>query len=255
MRHHIIRLGRVRTVAVITLVSTLFSVTLTAVLMLALDMDITPQPLAISVLVPLIVASSVSWGVVEVLFRVHRLEEEIRHVATYDMLTGVMTRRAFFNAAESVLRVAGRNRTPVSALSIDIDDFKRINDGYGHSAGDAVLSAFGTALRQCARKSDIVGRIGGEEFSLLLPDTELAGAINLAGKIQAALPHENVCTGKGVIRFAVSIGIAHTAGDGSMTLEALLRQSDLALYQAKRSGKNKINVYPAGDPDLQPATA
>lgn len=252
MRHHIVKLGRFRTVAVITLASTVFSVVLTALLMLTFGMELTVAPMAISVIVPLVVASTISWGVVEVLFRVHRLEEEIRHVATYDMLTGVMTRRAFFNAAESVLRVATRNRTSVSALSIDIDDFKRINDSHGHPAGDAVLSTFGTTLRQCARKSDIVGRIGGEEFALLLPDTDLPGAVNLAGKIQAALLQSHAA---GVVRFAVSIGVAHLNGNNTTTLETLLRQSDHALYQAKRSGKNSVVAYPAATPDLQPATA
>jgi len=254
MRHYIVKLGRIRTVIIITLVSCVLSIVLTALLMTLFGMELDTPSLVISALVPLIVASTVSWGVVEVLFRVHRLEEEIRRVATYDMLTGVMTRRAFFNAAESVLRVAGRNKMPVSALSIDIDDFKHINDSHGHSAGDAALCAFGSVLRDCARKSDIVGRIGGEEFALLLPDTDLAGAVNLAGKIRAAMPGAVIGTSTGIIHFTVSIGATQSAENGSMTLEALLRQSDLALYRAKRSGKDSIVEY-SGEEALAQAAA
>lgn len=252
MRHYIVKLGRIRTVTVITLISTVFSIMLTVLLMTLFGMEITAPPLVISALVPLIVASAVSWGVVEVLFRVHRLEEEIRRVATYDMLTGVMTRRAFFNAADPVLRIAGRNRTPVSTLSIDIDDFKRINDSHGHSAGDAALCAFGSVLRECARKSDIVGRIGGEEFALLLPDTDLGGAVNLACKIRTAMQDAVIGTGDGIIHFTVSIGAAQSDESGDMVLEALLRQSDLALYRAKRSGKDRIIAYPLEEPAAQP---
>lgn len=254
MRHYIVKLGRIRTVTIITLVSCVLSIVLTALLMTLLGMELDTPSLVISALVPLIVASTVSWGVVEVLFRVHRLEEEIRRVATYDMLTGVMTRRAFFNAAESVLRVAGRNKMPVSTLSIDIDDFKRINDSHGHSAGDAALCAFGSILRDCARKSDIVGRIGGEEFALLLPDTDLAGAVNLAGKIRAAMQNAVIGTGAGIVHFTVSIGATQSAGNGSMTLEALLRQSDQALYRAKRSGKDSIVAYSVEEVLPQAAT-
>ena len=251
MRHYIVKLGRIRTVTIITLVSCVLSIVLTALLMTMFGMELDTPSLVISALVPLIVASTVSWGVVEVLFRVHRLEEEVRRVATYDMLTGVMTRRAFFNAADSVLRIAGRNKTPVSTLSIDIDDFKRINDNHGHSAGDAALCTFGAILKECARKSDIVGRIGGEEFALLLPDTDLDGAINLARKIRAAMQNAVIGTGDGIVHFTVSIGATQSDESGAMTLEALLRQSDLVLYRAKRSGKDCVIAYPVEEPVAQ----
>jgi len=253
MRHYIVKLGRIRTVTIITLVSCVLSIALTALLMTLFGMELDTLSLVISALVPLIVASTVSWGVVEVLFRVHRLEEEVRRVATYDMLTGVMTRRAFFNSAESALRIASRNKTPVSTLSIDIDDFKRINDSHGHSAGDAALCTFGTVLRECARKSDIVGRIGGEEFALLLPDTDLAGAVNFASKIRGAMQNAVIGTGNGILRFTVSIGATQANESGAMTLESLLRQSDLALYRAKRSGKDCVIAYPAEEPAVQAA--
>jgi len=244
MRQVIVRLGRTGTVISITAVSTGFPLITTTLLMTAFGQPLAFMPLLISVLVPLVVASTVSWAVVDVLFRVHHLEEEIRRVATYDMITGVMTRHAFYSASETAHRIASRNRSALSAIMIDIDDFKSINDTLGHAAGDHVLRSFGATLKDCARKSDVVGRIGGEEFAIVLPDTNLEGAIHLAGKIRAAAVDAGVETGGKTIAFTVSIGAAEIDHTRATPLETLLRQSDLALYAAKRNGKNIVMPRP-----------
>jgi diguanylate cyclase (GGDEF)-like protein len=246
MRDFIVRIGRIGTVVIITLISIAASLMLTYALMTAFGMEITLPPMLIAALVPMAVASAVSWGVVAALFRVHHLEAEIRRVATYDMVTGLMTRRAFFSTSESIHRIACRNKTPMSVLCMDIDDFKRINDGYGHSAGDAVLAFFGKTLSQCARKSDVVGRIGGEEFAMILPDTDLAGAINLAQKIRNTINDAGIRYSEHTIRFTVSFGAAEINHEEAPALEALLQQSDVALYAAKGSGKNNITIYQPG---------
>lgn len=179
------------------------------------------------------------------LFRLHALESEVRRVATVDMLTGVMTRHAFFSAADTVHRIAARNLPPLSAININIDDFKRINDSHGHAGGDLVLKTFGKTLRQCARNSDIVGRIGGEEFVMVLPDTALEGAIHLGQKILAATAGARVKNEGGLISFSVSIGAAEIIHAEKTSLEQLLRQSDQALYAAKHMGKNTVSTLPA----------
>ena len=240
LRQIIVRLGRGGTVAAITAVSAGLSLIATILLMTAFGQVPDFMSLLISVLVPLAVASTVSWAVVDVLLRVHHLEEEIRRVATYDMITGVMTRHAFYSAAETAHRIATRNHSALSVITIDIDDFKCINDAHGHAAGDSVLRSFGATLKDCARKSDIVGRIGGEEFAIVLPDTDLDGAIHLAGKIRSAVLDGCVETGGQSIVFTVSIGAAEIDHAGETPLETLLKQSDLALYAAKRSGKNIV---------------
>ncbi|MFN9489498.1 MAG: GGDEF domain-containing protein [Betaproteobacteria bacterium] len=241
----IIRLGRGGTVAAVTAASVVLSVGITYPLTLALGAPPEAQQLIISALVPLLVASAVSWFVVEVLFRLHALESEIRRVATVDMLTGVMTRHAFFSAADTAHRIAARNLSPLSAISIDIDDFKRINDSHGHAGGDLVLNTFGKTLRQCARNSDIIGRIGGEEFVMVLPDTALEGAIHLGRKILAATAGTRVENEGRLIAFSVSIGAAEIIHADKTSLEQLLRQSDQALYTAKHMGKNTVSTLPA----------
>ncbi len=246
LRRLIIRLGKAGTVAAITAVSAGFSLVVTMLLMTALGQPLDFMSLLISVLVPLAVASTVSWGVVDVLFRVHHLEEEIRRVATYDMVTGVMTRHAFYSAAGTAHRIATRNRTALSVITIDIDDFKRINDSHGHAAGDSVLRSFGGTLKECARKSDIVGRIGGEEFAILLPDTGIDGAMHLAGKIRAAALNAAVEACGRSIGFTVSIGAAEISHADETPLDVLIRHSDQALYAAKRGGKNIVMAHPAG---------
>lgn len=246
LRQLIIRLGHGRTVCLITVVSIIGSVTVTALLMRAFGHPLDSMTLVISTLVPLVVASTVSWAVVNVLFRVHHLETEIRRVATYDMITGVMTRHAFFSAAETAHRIAMRNQSALSVNTIDIDDFKRINDTYGHAAGDCVLKHFGATLSQCARKSDIVGRTGGEEFVMVLPDTGLEGALHVAGKIRAATLDTPVDCGGQSVAFTVSIGAAEICHADATPLENLLKRSDQALYAAKRMGKNIVMPQTAG---------
>lgn len=253
LRQLIIRLGHGRTVCLITVVSIIGSVTITALLTRAFGHPLDSVTLAISTLVPLLVASTVSWFVVNVLFRVHNLEAEIRRVATYDMVTGVMTRHAFFSAAEAAHRIAMRNQSSLSVIAIDIDDFKRINDTHGHAAGDSVLKQFGETLAQCARKSDIVGRTGGEEFVMVLPDTGLEGALHVAGKIRLATLDARVDCGGQLIAFTVSIGAAEICHADATPLENLLKKSDQALYAAKRMGKNIVMPQSAGLPEASPA--
>jgi len=246
LRQLIVRLGRTGTVITITGISLAFSLAPTILLLTAFGQPPQFEYLLIAVLVPLAVASTVSWAVVDVLLRVHHLEQEIRRVANRDMVTGVMTRHAFHAAAETAHRIAGRNRSALSAIMIDIDDFKRINDSHGHAAGDSVLRFFGATLKDCARKSDIVGRVGGEEFAIVLPDTDLEGAMNLAGKIRSAVQQARIEAGGRCISFTVSIGAAESGPTGETSLENLLKQSDLALYAAKRNGKNVVVPHSDG---------
>lgn len=163
-------------------------------------------------------------------------------LANQDPLTGAANRRAVLEALESQLSKAQRQRTPLALLMLDIDHFKRVNDQHGHLAGDQVLRHFVHVVRQRLRATDMLGRYGGEEFLLLLPDTDLAGAQQLAQQLCQAV-QAAPCDWQGQpIAVTVSIGVACTGAGHSSGWEALLQAADQALYRAKDNGRNRFEV-------------
>lgn len=158
-----------------------------------------------------------------------------------DHLTGVGNRRAFFEAGDTELKRWHRAPRPLSLLTLDADHFKRINDTYGHPAGDAVLQNLGTTLLNLVRDMDIVARIGGEEFAILLPSTGLAEARILAERIREKISAQTVQIDETTIRYTVSIGIS-TMQEEVTGLDTLLKLADNALYAAKRNGRNRIET-------------
>ena len=170
-----------------------------------------------------------------------RLHEEMRRQATTDELTTLVNRRRFIEALEVELERARMFGTPLTVVLADLDDFKRINDGFGHHAGDYALRAFGELLRDHVRDVDVAGRIGGEEFAVFLPETGAAAAAAVASRMREALASSRITLPEGAqIRLTASFGIAESVADQST--DELLRRADDALYEAKRAGKNRFNV-------------
>jgi len=169
----------------------------------------------------------------------HRAAEEARHAAVCDHLTGIGNRRAFFDAAETELRRWRRLPRPLALLLIDADLFKGINDTHGHPVGDAVLRHIARQMGATFRQIDVVARIGGEEFAVLLPSADLANAQRVAERLRAALEAQPAPTNAGPVRCTVSIGIA-TMDEATDSVDALLERADKALYVAKRSGRNRV---------------
>ena len=172
----------------------------------------------------------------------HRIEllDAERTAATmmsrHDELTGLANRRAFDAFLLEAFNRARRYERPLSLLTIDVDEFKTYNDAYGHPAGDEVLSAAAAVFAESARTTDLVARIGGEEFAMVLPETTVGGARTLAERVRqkvSELPMQRPVT--------VSVGIA-TLSSGTPSAPALLEQSDAALYAAKRGGRNRVAV-------------
>jgi diguanylate cyclase (GGDEF)-like protein len=164
-----------------------------------------------------------------------RLVERLGALATHDYLTGALNRGAFEQRLEGELLRAGRVDAPCALIVLDVDHFKRVNDSFGHAAGDQVLRRLAAAVEGSKRRSDVFGRVGGEEFALLLPDTDLDGAVALAGKLRELLAAE-LGSGHPV---TVSLGVADVeTSDGSA--RGLLHSADLALYAAKRSGRDRV---------------
>lgn len=168
-----------------------------------------------------------------------RAERALRELATQDPLTGVSNRRRFFDAARHEFERARRHERPLSMLMLDVDEFKRINDRHGHPAGDAVLKALCAALQASLRKIDHVGRLGGEEFGVLLPEAALADAARIAERCRRAVEMSVARDGGKELKFMASFGVA-TLGDGDGSAEDCLRRADAALYRAKQRGRNRV---------------
>jgi diguanylate cyclase (GGDEF)-like protein len=169
-----------------------------------------------------------------------RAEGELRRSAETDHLTGALTRRALFSGAERLIARAKRDDRPIVVLLFDLDHFKSINDRFGHAVGDRTLSAFAAIARRTIRQDDLFGRIGGEEFAAVLCGADAATARLIADRIRTDFSRDGV-DHKGVrVAATVSVGVAF-AGGTATNLEEMLERADLALYEAKRSGRDRVN--------------
>lgn len=177
------------------------------------------------------------------LIKIHHLEVEMRKLATYDSLTNIFSRKAFLTNSESLLSLTKKDKSILAILYIDIDNFKQINDTYGHNVGDEVLKSFGKILKNSKKENDIVGRLGGEEFAFLLSKTDIKGAIEFANKLHTIINKDKVPYSNTVLQYTVSIGVSIFNQNNQVELQTLLQQSDEALYQAKHSGKNCTKLY------------
>jgi len=174
-------------------------------------------------------------------------ERQLRHHAEHDSLTGLLSRRRFTEVLEMEVERVQATRKQSSLLLLDLDGFKDVNDAMGHSTGDALLRRMATALNRSLRGGDMVARIGGDEFAVLLPETDPAAAIAAAGKLVDAV-HGNgrVSTDAGRIAVTASVGI--TSWDASVAVDAeqLLAEADIAMYDAKAAGRNRSALFERG---------
>jgi len=171
------------------------------------------------------------------------LEERLKQQAHTDYLTGVSTRRYFMEQAEQELNRSIRYENPLSIMMLDADLFKRINDSHGHKTGDLVLKKLAEICRYTLREVDIIGRMGGEEFAILLPETNQSAAFETAERLRKAISSTSVPLEAGLpLQFTVSIGIASLASKDD-NIDVLLNRADKALYQAKNAGRNNVFCF------------
>jgi diguanylate cyclase (GGDEF)-like protein len=164
-------------------------------------------------------------------------EEELKEIASTDSLTGLPNRRSVLEYLKFEINRAKRKKVPLSIAILDVDDFKQINDTFGHMVGDRVLKELAILLRKNLRSGDVVGRFGGEEFVVVFPETELITATKIMERIRRVI--ENTYF-EPVGSVSISVGVTEfREGD---TLEDLLKRADEKLYQAKREGKNRVVV-------------
>ncbi|HVM70677.1 MAG TPA: diguanylate cyclase [Anaerolineales bacterium] len=166
---------------------------------------------------------------------------EVGRLAVTDDLTGLYNRRYFFEVAEKKFSHAQKNKSPLSALLVDLDHFKKFNDTYGHVVGDQVLRASAQMMASALRESDVIGRYGGEEFSIILPDTNNSAAIYVAERLLANVADVPIDTEAGKLSIQLSIGIAGISKE-TPTLHSLIVRADQAMYIAKSAGRNRLAV-------------
>jgi diguanylate cyclase (GGDEF)-like protein len=169
-------------------------------------------------------------------------DEQMALLATTDSLTGLANRRAFFERAEAARLLSLRLRKPIALMMLDLDHFKQINDRFGHATGDEGLALFAAAARATLRDHDILGRLGGEEFALALPGTDLDGALQAAERLRHAITEAPLITSGATYVMTVSIGVVVIEANEALT--AALARADHALYAAKSGGRNRVEAGP-----------
>ena len=169
-------------------------------------------------------------------------KKHAEELANKDALTSLNNRRAFFDLGNQVFKQAVRFQRPVSVIMIDVDHFKNINDNYGHSAGDHVLRVISKLLQKTIREIDILARIGGEEFALILPETNIDDAHQLAERIRQRISDEKIKYKDEVLSITSSLGISSCTVK-HQSLEDMLIKADDALYIAKKKGRNQVKTF------------
>jgi diguanylate cyclase len=172
----------------------------------------------------------------EMTYQLRQAKDDAERMASIDGLTGLTNRRAFLEQANAPFQLCRRNALAVSAIVLDLDHFKQINDTRGHGIGDLAIQHAGRVIEASLRKSDLCCRWGGEEFVAFLPDTSIEEACGVAEKLRAVIAANPVPVPGGDLSMTTSIGVA----EGQGTLESLIDRADAALYRAKREGRNRV---------------
>jgi len=167
---------------------------------------------------------------------------DLDRLASTDPLTGLYNRRMFFRRMDEEVARAGRTAAPMCLIYVDIDHFKDINDQHGHAAGDAVLQQVARTMTRIIRRGDVLGRIGGEEFLILLPDTGGAAGQRIAERLRQRVEHATIIYAGHKIKVTISAGVFHAADPVGLSLDDMVKVADQALYDAKEGGRNRV-VY------------
>ena len=178
--------------------------------------------------------ASTNARLVEQMGKATALNQQLEVLSTIDALTGLNNRRAFEHSLAQELALVDRRSTPLSLVIVDVDHFKTINDTHGHAAGDTVLQTIAERLTQCARAIDVVARIGGEEFAVILPNTDAASARGVAERMRAAVENEAWLTNPLTISLGIATLLKHE------TASSLFVRADKAMYAAKEGGRNRV---------------
>jgi len=234
----LLRLGLGWAVLMVTTFSVLSSLLITGAAMhLALPKVDYADWAPFAILAPALIAPCIAYGFLALAHRLKQTERALAILARTDSLTGLGNRHEFGLAKDRILGAAAASGAPVSLLLIDIDDFKLVNDRWGHTAGDAVLARVARRCVDMLRPTDVACRWGGEEFCVLMPDTTLAEALAVADALRVAVAELDIEDMIG--RVTVSVGVASEAAR-TLSIDTLLHEADRQLYAAKHAGRNNV---------------
>ncbi|HLQ12920.1 MAG TPA: GGDEF domain-containing protein [Steroidobacteraceae bacterium] len=224
-------------VAVWTIVVATLSVLVTALLLALLRGGANGASLVLAAAVAILITPPIAYKISQLMRELERSRTALQSLVRIDSLTGLANRRHFFQQAEQLLESALPPALPVSALMIDVDHFKSINDEAGHAAGDAVLSAVAQLLRGNIRAQDFIARYGGEEFAAMLPGADRDTAMVIAERMRLAVAGSSELARLAQQGVTISIGIAETTA--ALPVDAVMLAADRALYSAKAGGRNR----------------
>jgi diguanylate cyclase (GGDEF)-like protein len=175
----------------------------------------------------------------EELAKKESLEKHLKHLAATDPMTELMNRRAFFDTCDKEMIESSTKENELTCLIIDIDHFKKINDTYGHDMGDKVIKTIAKLMLENTRIIDSVGRIGGEEFAILMPNTDVESAYQIADRLRENISKEKIVLNNKDVYITVSIGLSYL-NHADKTIHTLIKRADTALYEAKENGRNQV---------------
>jgi len=241
LRNSIIKWGIIGSSLFITVISMLLSVVIAKLVAISLPGGTDQFNITIAITVPLVMTPPLSYVFISIYLQLEKVRAEVHAMAMTDELTRAFNRRHFLKLVENELERAKRYQHALSIIIFDIDNFKKVNDTYGHLCGDAVLQDLSLICRAILRQCDAFARFGGEEFILLLPETEKPNALVVANKL-CQLIANHMIEYKGIqLQVTISAGVTTSSPNGD-TLDDLLNRADQALYKAKKMGKNRLAV-------------
>lgn len=240
------KIGRGRTVILISFLVWIFAVLFTFLctfILQSFGFIVNPvNAIIIASSVTIVVTPTVSWYMIGQTLKIHGLVSELEELATYDSLTGLLCRRVFLEQSHYFLQIAEREGLCFSIAIMDLDNFKKINDKFGHVAGDKTLVSFSNIAKLTCRESDLICRFGGDEFLFFLPNTTSEQAVSFLERFIAVI-NEDIEHGDLEIPYTVSSGIASFPDLDIENMEEIIMAADKALYQAKQNGGNQIRIF------------
>jgi len=195
-----------------------------------------------------VITVAVLWGgaILLLAYWLFKIQRELMAHAMIDPLTQLSNRLYFSDTSETLFALAVREKSPLSVAMIDIDNFKKINDSYGHNKGDQIIFSIADNMRKCCRKSDLLARLGGDEFCILMPNTNIKNAQLVIKRLQKKVSSQTHVHNTSNFKITISVGISELT-EKSKNIEELLTQSDISLYYSKEHGRNKVTAFSFGE--------